>query len=98
MCVAVLVLATACNAGVVLSDTDALVADRAVVSGGNGTVTVNGMENGNMTITYNAGSQKNFARLYVSEGNGVGLILNLLLQRHYSLYNQTNQHCLHLVY
>ena len=75
LCVAVLVLATACNVGNVSTDAKALVADRAVVSGGNGTVTVNGMSNGNMTVSYQAGSQKAYARLYVSEGNGQGLVL-----------------------
>src|SRR5574344_1479506 len=33
------------------------------------------MSGTSMTLSYSAGSQKNYARLYVSEGNGTGLVL-----------------------
>ena len=39
---------------------------RSVYAGANGSVSVTGMNNGNLTVSYNAGSQKNFVRLYVS--------------------------------
>ena len=48
---------------------------RTVISGTGGAVTVNDMTNGNLTVSYTPGVQKNYARLYVSEGNGVGLVL-----------------------
>jgi hypothetical protein len=48
---------------------------RTVVSGTNGSVDVTNMTGNNLTITYSPGSQKNYARLYVSEGNGTGLVL-----------------------
>ncbi len=48
---------------------------RSVINGSNGSLIVNNMSNGNLTVTYNAGSQKVFARLFVSEGNGAGLVL-----------------------
>jgi hypothetical protein len=48
---------------------------RTAVSGTNGSITVNGMTNCNLTVSYAPGSQKNYARLYVSEGNGAGLVL-----------------------
>src|SRR5574344_959655 len=57
--------------------TDASSSDvaRTAVSGTNGTVNVTGMSGTSMTLSYSAGSQKNYARLYVSEGNGTGLVL-----------------------
>lgn len=48
---------------------------RSVYSGANGNVSVTEMNNTNLTVSYNAGSQKNFARLFVSEGNGAGLVI-----------------------
>ncbi len=48
---------------------------RAAYSGANGSISVTGMSNASLTVSYNAGSQKNFARLFVSEGNGAGLVL-----------------------
>lgn len=45
------------------------------VSGANGTVDVTGMSGNAMTVTWNSGSQVSYARLYVSEGNGAGLVL-----------------------
>jgi beta-glucanase (GH16 family) len=48
---------------------------RTVISGTGGSITVNGMTNCNLTVSYAPGSQKNYARLYVSEGNGTGLVL-----------------------
>jgi hypothetical protein len=50
-------------------------AARTVVSGTNGTVTVSGMTSCSLTVSYSPGSEKNYARLYVSEGNGSGLVL-----------------------
>ncbi len=45
------------------------------VTGTNGTIEVTGMSGTSMTVTWNAGSQVSYARLYVSEGNGLGLVL-----------------------
>lgn len=45
------------------------------LTGPNGSIDVTGMAGTNMTVTYNAGSQLSYARLYVSEGNGTGLVL-----------------------
>jgi len=45
------------------------------LTGANGSIDVTGMSGTNMTVTYNAGSQLSYARLYVSEGNGLGLVL-----------------------
>ena len=93
LCVAVLILATACNGGFVATGANDDAASRAVVSGANGTVVVNGMENGNMTVTYQSGSQMNFARLYVSEGNGAGLVLaNADMQYANGSYTYTLNH------
>ncbi len=48
---------------------------RSVVSGTNGSITVSGMTGNALTVSYSPGSEKNYARLYVSEGNGTGLVL-----------------------
>lgn len=45
------------------------------LTGANGSIDVTGMTGTGMTVTYNAGSQLAYARLYVSEGNGTGLVL-----------------------
>jgi len=50
-------------------------AARTVLTGTNGSVTVSGMSSSSLTVTYSPGSQKNYARLYVSQGNGTGLVL-----------------------
>ena len=92
VCMAVLLLCTACDSSLTLVENSADVS-RAVVSGSNGTVTVSDMSNGNMKVTYNAGSQKNFARLYVSEGNGMGLVLaNADMQYSNGVYTYTLNH------
>ena len=48
---------------------------RSVVSGTNGSITVSGMTGNALTVSYSPGSEKNYARLYVSEGDGTGLVL-----------------------
>ncbi len=48
---------------------------RMLYTGANGNVSATGMTKGNLTISYNAGSTKSFVRLFVSEGNGSGLVL-----------------------
>ena len=48
---------------------------RMLYTGTNGNVFATGMTKGNLTISYNAGSAKSFVRLFVSEGNGSGLVL-----------------------
>jgi beta-glucanase (GH16 family) len=50
-------------------------AARTVCSGGNGTIAATGMTNTSLTVSYAPGSRKNYARLYVSRGNGTGLVL-----------------------
>lgn len=45
------------------------------ITGANGSVDVTGMTGTGLTVSYNAGTQLSYARLYVSEGNGTGLVL-----------------------
>jgi len=45
------------------------------VTGANGTIEVTGMSGTSMTVTWNAGTQVSYAKLFVSEGNGAGLVL-----------------------
>lgn len=67
---------TACNNGISIDDSfEVKELSRAVYTGSSGNVSVTGMQNGNLTVSYNAGSQKTYARLFVSEGNGSGLVL-----------------------
>jgi len=66
----------ACTDNFNVDDSQEIVAvSRSIYAGANGSVSVTGMNNGNLTVSYTAGSQKNFVRLYVSEGNGAGLVL-----------------------
>lgn len=50
-------------------------AARTAYSGTNGSISATGMTNTSLTVSYSPGSQKNYARLYVSQGNGTGLVL-----------------------
>jgi hypothetical protein len=45
------------------------------ITGANGTISVSGMTGASLTVSYTAGKQLASARLYVSEGNGSGLVL-----------------------
>ncbi|MBQ9282944.1 MAG: RICIN domain-containing protein [Treponema sp.] len=66
---------------------------RTLYSGSNGELSVTGMTNGSLTVSYNAGSQKNFARLFVSEGNGAGLVLaNQEMSYSNGVYSYTLSH------
>jgi len=75
LCGAALLMLASCSNGAFLADEVAESASRAVLSGSNGSVTVNNMNGNSMTVTYSPGRQLNYARLYVSEGNGTGLVL-----------------------
>jgi beta-glucanase (GH16 family) len=57
------------------ASTGAVPQARSAVSGSNGSIDVTGMSGTSLTVSYTAGSQLNYARVYVSEGNGTGLVL-----------------------
>ena len=66
---------------------------RTVISGSSGEIKATDMTNGSMTISYTSGTQKNYARLYVSEGNGTGLILaNADMSYSSGTYTYTTSH------
>lgn len=50
-------------------------AEGRALSGSNGTLEITGMTNTSMTVAWKSGVQISYARLYVSEGNGTGLVL-----------------------
>ena len=85
---------TACNNSIDVDDlVSSEVISRSVYTGANGNVSVTGMTNGSLTVSYNAGSQKNFARLFVSEGNGAGLVLaNQDMSYNGGVYSYTLSH------
>lgn len=75
---AALVLMSACSVplqslgnGLASSDN----AESRSVTGSNGTISVSGMTGTSLTVSYTAGKQLSYARLFVSEGNGSGLVL-----------------------
>lgn len=48
---------------------------RSAIGGPNGSIDVNGMTENSLTVSYYPGDEFTFVRLYVSEGNGEGLVL-----------------------
>ena len=93
VCFAVLALFTACNSSFTLDSLKNDTADRAVLSSSYGTVTVSGMSNNNLTVSFAAGQQYGYARLYLSEGNGAGLILaNADMNYSNGTYTYTTSH------
>ena len=67
---------SACNMATLGSPLlDNHLASSRAVTGPNGTIDVTGMIGTSMTVSYNSGSPITSAKLYVSEGNGTGLVL-----------------------
>ncbi|WP_165910441.1 RICIN domain-containing protein [Treponema sp. J25] len=76
MAATLLGLLASCNLGTLESPALAGSPDLSrAITGPNGSIDVTGMTGTSMTVTYNAGSQISSAKLYVSEGNGTGLVL-----------------------
>lgn len=76
---AILLSLTACSQ-LLLPNDSALAGKRATtsevtLSGSNGSVVISGMSGSSLTVSYNAGKQLSSATLYLSEGNGTGLVL-----------------------
>lgn len=69
-----LVAVCSCSNPLNFSGTETAEVSRSLVSGSNGSVDVSGMSNSSITFTYSS-SQISYARLFVSEGNGSGLVL-----------------------
>ncbi len=72
---AAFVLGACSMSGIDESSAKALGSGERALTGANGSIEVTGMTGTSMTVTYNAGTQLSYARLYVSEGNGLGLVL-----------------------
>ncbi|MBO6176868.1 MAG: RICIN domain-containing protein [Treponema sp.] len=69
-----LVSVTACSDSFRVEGASDTVISRSALSGENGTVEVSGMSNGSLTVSYTS-NPLYYARLFVSEGNGAGIVL-----------------------
>ena len=56
-------------------DPIAVAASDLTLSGANGSIEISGMSGGALTVTYSPGHAATWCRLYLSEGNGAGLVL-----------------------
>jgi beta-glucanase (GH16 family) len=94
MAVWALVVMGACNMATLDSNLPAADSDSSrAVTGSNGSIDVTNMTGTNMTVTYNAGTRLTFARLYVSQGNGTGLVLaNKDMTYNNGVYTYTFKH------
>ncbi|NNM54294.1 MAG: hypothetical protein HKM05_06180, partial [Spirochaetales bacterium] len=71
---ALVLLLTACQSPLNITQNHAAARD-VTLSGSSGTISVTNMTNTSLTVTYSPGTQYTSVQLYLSQGNGTGLVL-----------------------